>query len=31
MDIGMSDFKFMDGKRVGVLMDTEPEMMLTEW
>ena len=23
MDIGMSDFKFMDGKRVGVLMDTE--------
>ena len=31
MDIGMSDFKFMDGKRVGVLMDTEPEIMLTEW
>ena len=30
MDIGMSDFKFMDGKRVGVLMDTEPEIMLTE-
>ena len=27
----MSDFKFMDGKRVGVLMDTEPEIMLTEW
>ena len=26
----MSDFKFMDGKRVGVLMDTEPEIMLTE-
>ena len=21
----------MDGKRVGVLMDTEPEIMLTEW
>ena len=31
MDIGTSDFKFMDGKRVGVLMDTEPETMLTEW
>ena len=31
LDIGMSDFKFMDGKRVGVLMDTEPEIMLTEW
>ena len=31
MDIGMSDFKFMDGKRVGVLLDTEPEIMLTEW
>ena len=31
MDIGTSDFKFMDGKRVGVLMDTEPEIMLTEW
>ena len=31
MDIGMSDFKFMDGKRVGALMDTEPEIMLTEW
>ena len=30
-DIGMSDFKFMDGKRVGVLMGTEPEIMLTEW
>ena len=27
----MSDFKFMDGKRVGALMDTEPEIMLTEW
>ena len=27
----MSDFKSLDGKRVGVLMDTEPEIMLTEW
>ena len=31
LDIGTSDFKFMDGKRVGVLMDREPEIMLTEW
>ena len=31
MDIEMSDFKSMDGKRVGVLMGTEPEIMLTEW
>ena len=31
MDIGTSDFKSMDGKRVGVLMGTEPEIMLTEW
>ena len=31
MDLEMSDFKSMDGKRVGVLMDTEPEIMLTEW
>lgn len=30
-DIGTSDFKVMDGKRVGVLMGTEPEIMLTEW
>jgi len=30
-DIGMSDFKSLDGKRVGVLMDTEPEIMLIEW
>ena len=30
-DMGMPDFKAMDGKRVGVLMDTEPEIMLTEW
>ena len=31
MDIGTSDFRFMDGKRVGVLMGTEPEIMLKEW
>ena len=31
IDIGMSDFTAMDGKRVGVLMGTEPENMLTEW
>ena len=31
IDIGMSDFKSLDGKRVGVLMGTEPEIMLTEW
>ena len=31
MDIGTSDFKSMDGKYVGVLMNTEPEIMLTEW
>ena len=30
-DIWMSDFRAMDGKRVGVLMGTEPEIMLTEW
>ena len=30
-DIETSDFKAMDGKRVGVLMGTEPEIMLTEW
>ena len=30
-DIGTSDFKSMDGKRVGVLMGTESEIMLTEW
>ena len=30
-DIGTSDFKSLDGKRVGVLMGTEPEIMLTEW
>ena len=31
IDNGTSDFKAMDGKRVGVLMDTEHEIMLTEW
>ena len=31
IDSGTSDFKFMDGKRIGVLMGTEPEVMLTEW
>ena len=31
MDITTSDFKSLDEKRVGVLMDTEPEIMLTEW
>ena len=31
MDIVASDFGSLDGKRVGVLMDTEPEIMLTEW
>ena len=31
MDIGTSDFKSLDGKRVGVLVGTEPESMLTEW
>lgn len=30
-DIETSDFKSMDGKRVGVLIGTEPESMLTEW
>ena len=30
-DIVSSDFKSLDGKRVGVLMGTEPENMLTEW
>ena len=31
MDIETSDFKSLDGKRVGVLLGTEPEIMLTEW
>ena len=30
-DTGTSDFKSLNGKRVGVLMGTEPEIMLTEW
>ena len=30
-DIMISDFKSLDGKRVGVLMGTESEIMLTEW
>ena len=30
-DISASDFKTLDGKRIGVLMGTEPEVMLTEW
>ena len=30
-DIVSSDFKSLDGKRVGVLMGTEPENMLAEW
>lgn len=31
MDSGTSDFKSLDGKRIGVLLGTEPESMLTEW
>ena len=30
-DISASDFKILDGKKVGVVMGTEPEVMLTEW
>ena len=30
-DISASDFKTLNGKKVGVLMGTEPEVMLTEW
>ncbi len=30
-DISATDFKTLDGKKVGVLMGTEPEAMLTEW
>ena len=30
-DISASDFKTLDGKKIGVVMGTEPEMMLTEW
>ena len=31
MDIVTSDFGSLNGKRVGVLLGTEPEIMLTEW
>lgn len=30
-DISASDYKTLNGKKVGVLMETEPEVMLTEW
>ena len=30
-DISASDFKTLNGKKIGVLMETEPEVMLTEW
>ena len=30
-DISASDFKTLDGKKIGVVMGTEPEVMLTEW
>ena len=30
-DITASDFKTLNGKTIGVLMGTEPEVMLTEW
>ena len=30
-DISASDFKMLDGKKIGVVMGTEPEVMLTEW
>lgn len=30
-DISVSDFKTLDGKKIGVVMGTEPEVMLTEW
>ena len=30
-DISASDFKTLNGKKIGVLMGTEPEVMLTEW
>ena len=30
-DIVTTDIKSLNGKRVGVLMGTEPEIMLTEW
>ena len=30
-DISASDYKTLNGKKIGVLMGTEPEVMLTEW
>ena len=30
-DISTSNFKTLDGKKIGVLIGTEPEVMLTEW
>ena len=30
-DISVSDFKTLNGKKIGVLMGTEPEVMLAEW
>ena len=30
-DISASDYKTLNGKKTGVLMGTEPEVMLTEW
>ena len=30
-DISASDFKTLNGKKIGVVMGTEPEVMLTEW
>ena len=30
-DISATNFKTLDGKKIGVLMGTEPEVMLTEW
>ena len=30
-DISTSNFKTLNGKKIGVLMGTEPEVMLTEW
>ena len=30
-DISATNFKTLNGKKIGVLMGTEPEVMLTEW
>ena len=30
-DLSTSDYKTLDGKKIGVVMGTEPEVMLTEW